>query len=36
MVMNLKELKKNINPILQRFGVKKAGIFGSYVRGEAR
>lgn len=36
MVMSLNELKKNVNPILRKSGVKKAGIFGSYVRDEAR
>lgn len=33
--MGIKEIKKKIIPILRRYGVKKAGIFGSVVRGEA-
>ncbi len=31
----LEELKRTIVPILKRNGVVKAGIFGSYARGEA-
>jgi predicted nucleotidyltransferase len=30
------ELKVIIAPILKRYGVRKAGIFGSFARGEAR
>jgi len=33
---NLKEIEKTIIPILKRNGVVRAGIFGSFVRGEAR
>ena len=33
--MGIEEIKKKIIPILIRHGVKKAGIFGSVVRGEA-
>ncbi len=33
---NLRELKKVVVPILKRNGVVKAGIFGSYARGEAK
>jgi len=33
--IGIKEIKKKIIPILRRYGVKKAGIFGSVVRGEA-
>jgi predicted nucleotidyltransferase len=33
--MGIEEIKKKIIPILRRHGVKKAGIFGSVVRGEA-
>jgi len=32
--MSIKEIKKKINPILKKNGVKKAAIFGSYARGE--
>ena len=34
--MNLEEIKEKIVPILKRYGIKKAGVFGSLVRGEAR
>ncbi len=30
----LEEIKKKIVKVLKKYGVKKAGIFGSYVRGE--
>lgn len=32
--MNIEEIKKRILPILKKYGVKKAGIFGSVARGE--
>ena len=32
--MEISEIKKKILPILKRFGVKRAGVFGSYVRGD--
>ncbi len=32
----LENIKKKIIPILKRHNVKKAGIFGSYVRGEQK
>ena len=32
--MKWAEVKQKINPILQRYGVKRAGLFGSCVRGE--
>ena len=32
----LAELKKKIVPVLKRNGVVRAGIFGSYARGEAK
>jgi len=32
--MNVEEIKKKIIPILKRYGVKRAGIFGSVARGE--
>ena len=33
--MNIDEIKEKIIPILKQYGVTKAGIFGSVVRGEA-
>ena len=33
---SLEELKEKILPILKKWGIKRASIFGSYVRGEAR
>ncbi len=33
---SIEEIKSKIAPILKRCGVKKAGIFGSTVRGEAK
>lgn len=32
----LERLKKQATPILKRYGVKKAAVFGSYARGEAK
>ena len=32
--MNVEEIKEKIIPILKRYHVKRAGIFGSVVRGE--
>ena len=34
--MDISEIKKKITPILNKYGIKKAGIFGSVVRGEAK
>lgn len=34
MQMYIEEVKQKINPILQRYGVKRAGLFGSCARGE--
>ncbi len=31
----IEDIKKKILPVLKKYGVKKAGIFGSVVRGEA-
>ncbi len=36
MKMDLKEIKNKILPILRSYGAKRAGLFGSYVRGEIR
>jgi len=33
--MNIDEIKEKIIPILKQYGITKAGIFGSVVRGEA-
>lgn len=33
---NLNKLKKVIVDTLKKYGIKKAGIFGSYVRGEQK
>jgi predicted nucleotidyltransferase len=35
-VQDFQDLKKIISPILLDHGIKKAGIFGSYVRNEAK
>jgi predicted nucleotidyltransferase len=32
---NLNAIKKKIRPILKKYGIKKAGIFGSSARGES-
>jgi len=34
--MNIEEIKREILPILKKYGVTRAGLFGSVVRGEAR
>ncbi len=34
--MKLTDIKKNIVPILKKHHIKKAGIFGSYARGEQK
>jgi len=34
--MSIQEIKKKINPILKKNGVKRAAIFGSYARGEEK
>ncbi len=34
--MNIDEIKREIVPILQKYGVKRASIFGSAVRDEMR
>ena len=36
MKMSIEEIKRKILPILQRYGVKRAGLFGSCVRGEVK
>lgn len=32
--MNVEEIKRKILPVLKKYGVTRAGIFGSVVRGE--
>ena len=34
--MKLEEIKNRIIPVLKRYDVKRASIFGSFVRGEER
>jgi len=34
--MTIEEIKERITPILQRYGIKKAAIFGSLAKGEAK
>ncbi|MDP3646394.1 MAG: nucleotidyltransferase domain-containing protein [bacterium] len=34
--MQVAEIQKKIEPILRSYGVKRAGIFGSHARGDAR
>lgn len=34
--MELENLKQKTTPIFRRFGIKKAAVFGSVARGEAR
>jgi len=34
MKMDIEEIKRKILPILQRYGVKRVGLFGSFVRGQ--
>ncbi len=36
MKMDIEEIKRKILPILQRYGVKKIGLFGSCIREEMR
>ena len=36
MKIDIEGIKRKILPILQRYGVKRVGLFGSYVRGEMR
>ena len=32
----IEEIKERVIPLLKKYGVKKAGIFGSYARGEQK
>lgn len=34
--MNIGDIKKLVTPILEKYGVTKAGVFGSVARGEDR
>ena len=31
---DVEEIKRKVLPILRRYGIKKAGLFGSYARGD--
>ncbi len=33
---DIEDIKRKILPILKRYGVKRVGLFGSFVRGEIR
>jgi predicted nucleotidyltransferase len=35
-VYDIEEIKRRLAPVFQRYGVRKAVLFGSYARGEAR
>ncbi len=32
--MNIKHIKHTITPILKKYGIKRAGLFGSYAKGK--
>lgn len=34
--MDIEDIKRKISPILKEYGVSRAGVFGSVVRGEER
>jgi len=34
-MVDLEDIKQKVRPILHKYGIKKAGIFGSSARGEA-
>ena len=34
--MNVEEIKRKVVPILRKYGVRRASLFGSAVRGEMR
>ncbi|TET90312.1 MAG: hypothetical protein E3J35_07330 [Methanomassiliicoccales archaeon] len=36
MTDHIQKIKEKILPILERYGVKRVGLFGSVLRGEAR
>ena len=36
MRVSVEEMKQRILPILQKYNIKRAGLFGSYARGEMR
>ena len=35
-VYDIEEIKRRLTPVFQRYGVRKAVLFGSYAKGEAR
>lgn len=36
MTSQLADISAKIKPVLKKYGVKRAGVFGSYARGDAR
>lgn len=36
MELNLEQVRARVVPVLERYGAKRAGLFGSYVRGQLR
>lgn len=36
MDISIQEIAKEVKPVMQKYGVKSAGLFGSYARGDAR
>lgn len=36
MEIPMEEIKQKIRPILKKYNIKRAGLFGSYVRGDMR
>jgi hypothetical protein len=34
--LNLEQVRARVVPVLERYGAKRAGLFGSYVRGQLR
>ena len=36
MTSQLADISSKITPVLKKYGVKRAGVFGSYARGDAR
>ncbi|MCL2299945.1 MAG: nucleotidyltransferase domain-containing protein [Firmicutes bacterium] len=35
-IYEIEEIKRRLTPVFQRYGVRKAVLFGSYAKGEAR
>lgn len=34
--VSIEEISREVKPIMEKYGVKSAGLFGSYARGDAR